>query len=388
MIQTMNKDDNNSCIRDLEIKDAQYIFKIVWSELVAEKGEENLRFPKEIFWLNGAPGAGKGTNTQFIMQQRDITAKPVVISELLKGPEAKKRMDAGILVGDKEVFSLLIRELLDPAYENGVIVDGFPRTQIQVECLKLFYEKITSLRIAGKLGERFIQPRFHIVVLFIDEEESIRRQLYRGQVAQSQNESVRKTDLDPEAAKRRYQTFIEETYNSLRSLKEVFHYHFINAHGSIEEVQNRILDELRYQSSLELAEATFSRLNKLPLASEIIKHARQQLVFRLDDYELNHTALFKKVVDLIESRFMPIIHRHAISGKAVISTEDQLFEDPLALAMLIDVFSERGYQALVDVKQQELPDRIDPQTHKIITRQKRIYRVKLEFKGSNIRRGH
>ncbi|MFT5824873.1 MAG: adenylate kinase, partial [Yoonia sp.] len=54
-------------IPDLEVKDAQIIFQSVWSMLVDELGEENLRFPKEVFWLNGAPGAGKGTNTSFIM---------------------------------------------------------------------------------------------------------------------------------------------------------------------------------------------------------------------------------------------------------------------------------------------------------------------------------
>ena len=52
---------------DLEIKDAQLIFDSSWNDLVEAFGEENLDFPREIFWLNGAPGAGKGTQTRFIM---------------------------------------------------------------------------------------------------------------------------------------------------------------------------------------------------------------------------------------------------------------------------------------------------------------------------------
>ena len=52
---------------DLEIKDAQLIFNRVWAKLEREHGLEKLRFPREIFWLNGAPGAGKGTQTRFIM---------------------------------------------------------------------------------------------------------------------------------------------------------------------------------------------------------------------------------------------------------------------------------------------------------------------------------
>ena len=74
--------DSIQSVHDLEVKDAQIIFNSVWSALEKEIGEENLYFPKEIFWLNGAPGAGKGTNTDFIMKYRDLTAPPLVVSSL------------------------------------------------------------------------------------------------------------------------------------------------------------------------------------------------------------------------------------------------------------------------------------------------------------------
>ena len=106
--------------QDLEVKDAQFIFKSVWTMLVDELGEENLRFPKEIFWLNGAPGAGKGTNTNFIMKFRDLTAPPVVVSELLESPEARKKIDAGMLVGDREVIEIILRKLLEPDTAFGL----------------------------------------------------------------------------------------------------------------------------------------------------------------------------------------------------------------------------------------------------------------------------
>ena len=47
-------------VEDIEVKDAQLIFHSVWHELEKEVGVENLKFPAEIFWLNGAPGAGRG----------------------------------------------------------------------------------------------------------------------------------------------------------------------------------------------------------------------------------------------------------------------------------------------------------------------------------------
>ncbi len=400
---TADAESNNSEIKvlDLEVKDAQIIFNSVWASLEEEFGEEQLRFPKEIFWLNGAPGAGKGTNTDFIMRYRDLTAPPLVVSGLLKSPEAQKMKDAGMLVGDREVIEIMLRKLLDPIYKTGAVVDGFPRTKVQVECVKLLYQKLIDLRLKFKetlLTEHFKKPHFHIVVLFIDEKESVKRQVNRGQEALAHNEEVkesgvgeleelRPTDLDPKAALNRYRTFKEKTYGALKDLREIFFYHFINAHGSLEVVRQRIDEELCYQGSLELDEATYDRISQLPVAMSISKHARQDLVDRLDAYVERQEALFGNVVALIQRDFMPIIERHAISGMAVVNTEDQILHDPDALAMLIDIFSERGYHAIVDLNREEIPDSIDPKTFKIKTRIKLIFRVRVQFKGSDIRRG-
>src|SRR4051812_31165555 len=62
-------------LTDLEIKDAQLIFSSVWQDLEADFGRENLRFPKEIILLGGAPGAGKGTNTNFIARPAGSPAR-------------------------------------------------------------------------------------------------------------------------------------------------------------------------------------------------------------------------------------------------------------------------------------------------------------------------
>src|ERR1039457_5416305 len=113
---------------DLEIKDAQLIFGSIWRELEAEFGHEQMRFPKEIILLGGAPGAGKGTNTAFIANVRGLTCSPIVISSLLNSPEARALKDAGNMVGDRDVIGLVLRELLRTEYHDGVILDGFPRT--------------------------------------------------------------------------------------------------------------------------------------------------------------------------------------------------------------------------------------------------------------------
>src|SRR5215212_8553680 len=96
-------------VNDLEIKDGQLIFESVWQALEADFGRENLRFPKEIILLGGAPGAGKGTNTAFIAKTRSLTCAPIVMSALLDSPGANALKDAGHMVGDREAVGLLLR---------------------------------------------------------------------------------------------------------------------------------------------------------------------------------------------------------------------------------------------------------------------------------------
>jgi len=388
--------------QDLEIKDAHLIFSSVWEALEAEVGREALRFPKEIILLGGAPGSGKGTNTAFILKARGLTCDPIVVSALLDTPEARRIKDAGGMVGDREVISLLFRRLLEPQFRDGVILDGFPRTKVQVECLKLLVERVQTLRrefYHTPLGIHFRQTTIHIMVLFVDEHTSVERQLKRGREVKAHNDEVRRTgvgelmeeratDYDAALARRRYLVFKEQTWEALQSLKEIFHYHFINAQGDITEVERNIINELQYQSTLELDSRTHDILRVIPVASEIVVHARQEMVKRLDAYAFEHGELFARVVTFIDKKIIPIVLRHAISGVAHVNTEEPQLDDPLALAMLIDVFSERGYHAAVDLHRIEVPERVDLETGLIKCRVKKVFRIQIRFHGSEIRRGN
>jgi adenylate kinase len=384
---------------ELEVKDAQLIFSAVWREMEGEFGRSRMRFPRELILLGGAPGAGKGTNSDFIRKVRDIDAPAIVVSKLLDTPEARAIKARGGLVGDREVVSILFRKLLEPEQQNGALLDGFPRTKVQVECLKLLYDEMIALRreFSGTPDViHFKQPIFHIMVLFVDEAESVARQLKRGRQVVAHNEEVarsdvgerweeRATDTSEGLARNRYRVFKEQTYDALVSLKQIFHYHFINAQAPIPEVQDNIVRELEYQSSLELDPDTFDRLRGLPLASEIVRHARQDLVRRLDGYEVQEAETFRRVIDFIETKMMPIVVRHAVSGVASINSEDVLFEDPAALAMLIDVFSERGFHTAVDVTRVGVPLRIDLQTGEIYSQEKKVFRFTVRFRSAEIR---
>ncbi|HZM94439.1 MAG TPA: nucleoside monophosphate kinase [Vicinamibacterales bacterium] len=388
-------------ILDLEVKDARIIFMPIWEDLEAEIGREELRFPKEIILLGGAPGSGKGTQTQFICEARDLTCPPIVMSEMLTTPEMEKIKAQGGMVGDKEVLTVLLRKLLEPTYRDGVVLDGFPRTPVQVEFLKLLVDKINELHnlfANTNLAIYFRRPTIHAMVLFVSESTSIARQLGRGREIAEHNRKVaetgigapielRATDLSEDLVRRRYQVFKEQTWTALTSLRQLYHYHFVNAEGPVADVQANILKELKYQSSLELDPRTFERVRALPLAEELVVHARQELVKRLDGYELEHTQLLSQIVELVATKCMPIIERHALSGRAHVNSEDPIFNEPLAIPMLIDLFSERGYHALVDKTIQLIPERVDLTTGEIKTRTKAVYRIQIYFEASKIRRG-
>ncbi|MFK7736193.1 MAG: nucleoside monophosphate kinase [Pirellulaceae bacterium] len=388
-------------IDNIEVKDAQVIFTNVWNDLETEFGRENLNFSKELILLGGAPGSGKGTNTGFIMRARDLTCKPIVVSSLLNSPEMKQIKNSGGMVGDREVVEAVFRKLLEPEFRDGCVLDGFPRTRVQVECLKMLVQKMNQLyRLYHRTphAAKFRKPTIHVMVLFVDEKTSVDRQLKRGCEIAELNARARAggdpepyeeraTDKDPAAAKRRYRVFKEQTWEALQSLKEVFHYHFVNAQGSVKSVEKNILKELDYQSSLELDPETYDSVRHLPLAHDIAQHARQELVKRMDGYQRDQAELFHRVIKLIEERFIPIVTRHAIPGMAVVNSEEKIFEEPLALAMVIDIFSERGYRAVANINLTDVPTRVNLETGEIIHDRKKVFRFQIRFPGSQIRRG-
>lgn len=380
---------------------AATVFRTAWAAINdrIERGEA--RLPREIIWLGGAPGSGKGTNTPFILRERGIAVPPIVTSDLLASPEMQRIKDAGNLVGDADVVRLLFERLLDPANATGVVVDGFPRTRVQVECVKMLYQRMLDLRAAHRhdaLAALFPKPIFQIVVLYVEEKESVERQLKRGRSIIAHNQRVRETgvgtlleeratDMADEACRKRYRVFMEQTYGVLQSLKQHFHFHVINAQGDLGTVERAIINEFQYQSSLELDDETFDAIHLIPVASEIVIAARQHLVERLEGYQRDHAELFKRVIAVIERDFVPVILLHAMTGLAKITSENELFADQLALGMLVDVLNERGYRTTATVEQRDIPTRIDPATHCITCTRRPRYRFELRFQGSQIRRG-
>ena len=96
------------------------------------------------------------------------------------------------------------------------------------------------------------------------------------------------------ACRRRYDVF-KQHYGTLLRLKQYFPFSLIDAMGSLEACRAQIARELRYQSSLDLDEATYAAIRHLPLAKDLVRMSRQQLVHRLDLYCKRHPDLFTAV---------------------------------------------------------------------------------------------
>ncbi len=115
--------------------------------------------------LLGAPGAGKGTQAQYICKEFGIPQistgdmlRAAVKAETPLGLAAKEVMDAGRLVSDDIIIGLVKERLEQPDCANGCLFDGFPRTIPQAE----------ALRDSGVNID-------HVVEVAVDDEEIIER---------------------------------------------------------------------------------------------------------------------------------------------------------------------------------------------------------------------
>jgi len=95
------------------------------------------------FILLGAPGAGKGTQAQFLTKQFNIPQ--ISTGDMLRaaikagtpmGTMAKEFIDAGKLVTDEIIIGLVKDRIAEADCENGFLLDGFPRTIPQADALK------------------------------------------------------------------------------------------------------------------------------------------------------------------------------------------------------------------------------------------------------------
>jgi adenylate kinase len=201
--------------------------------------------------LLGPPGAGKGTQANFIREKFAIPQ--ISTGDMLRaaraantplGIEAGKIMDAGQLVSDAVIVRLVKERLQQPDCARGYLFDGFPRTIPQAEAMKAASVKID-----------------HVLEIDVPDEEIITRMSGRrvhpasGRVyhvkfnppkAEGKDDAtgeplVQRDDDREETVRKRLDVYRAQTrplieyYKRLGSAK----YHKISGTGSVEEVKRR-----------------------------------------------------------------------------------------------------------------------------------------------------
>ncbi|MEL6376684.1 MAG: adenylate kinase [Pseudomonadota bacterium] len=187
--------------------------------------------------LLGPPGAGKGTQAQMLVDERNMTQ--LSTGDMLReaktsGSEMGKRvaevMDRGDLVTDEIVIGL-IREKIDGEQGGGFIFDGFPRTLAQADALAELLEE------TGETLDAVIEMQ-------VDDDVLVGRIVGRAEEARAAGKPVRADDNE-ESLKIRLMEYYKKTspligyYHAKKQLQS------IDGLGSIDEVKNAIAGVLR-----------------------------------------------------------------------------------------------------------------------------------------------
>jgi adenylate kinase len=186
--------------------------------------------------LFGPPGAGKGTQSEYLIQKYNLVHlstgdifRANIKGETELGKEAKAFMDRGELVPDSLTIALLESEVNKNPDSKGFIFDGFPRTQAQAEALDLFLQSKGSSITC-------------LVALEVEENELKLRLLKRGET------SGRADDVNPEIIQNRINVYNRETTPVADHYRNQNKYKGINGIGTIEEIAERLcsaIDEAR-----------------------------------------------------------------------------------------------------------------------------------------------
>ena len=182
--------------------------------------------------LFGPPGAGKGTQSEKLIEQYSfshISTGDLFRKHLKEGSElgklAQGYMDNGNLVPDEVVIGMVDDKINNTPEAKGFIFDGFPRTVAQAEALEvLLNKKETSIKA--------------MIALEVDEKELVSRLLERGK------SSGRADDQNIEKINTRLKVYKDETIPVAEYYEKQSKLKAINGVGSIEDIFSQISETI------------------------------------------------------------------------------------------------------------------------------------------------
>ncbi|MEE8402832.1 MAG: adenylate kinase [Candidatus Hydrothermarchaeaceae archaeon] len=203
--------------------------------------------------LLGAPGAGKGTQAQKLVDHLNVPQ--ISTGDLLRaavadgtdlGKQANEYMTAGKLVPDEVVIGLIEERLKDDDCKSGFILDGFPRTMAQADKLRettdidavVNIDVDTSILVARLTGRRTCKDCnavFHMVFNPSKEE---------GVCDACGGELYQRADDNEETVSSRVDTYNENTAPLIDYYKDSGKLQNVTGEGAIDEIFQNILNVL------------------------------------------------------------------------------------------------------------------------------------------------
>jgi len=210
--------------------------------------------------LLGGPGAGKGTQAQYITEKFGIPQ--ISTGDMLRaavkagtplGLEAKKIMDAGGLVSDEIILGLVDERLKEADCAKGYLLDGFPRTIPQAEGMKargVDVEHVVEIdvddaEIIKRMSGRRVHPgsgrTYHVI---------FNPPKIEGKDDETGEELIQRDDDQEATVKKRLDIYHEQTeplvqfYSAEAASGTGMQYHKIAGVGGVEEIRDKIFTSL------------------------------------------------------------------------------------------------------------------------------------------------
>ncbi|HTL00025.1 MAG TPA: adenylate kinase [Pseudomonadales bacterium] len=214
--------------------------------------------------LLGPPGAGKGTQAQYVCDAYGIPQ--ISTGDMLRaavkagtplGRQVKKVMDSGALVSDDIIIALVKERIQQPDSANGFLLDGFPRTIVQAQALidaGIALDGVLEIAVPEEeIVKRLSGRRVH------EKSGRVYHVIYNPpKVANRDDETgdplVQRKDDEEATVRERLAVYHRQTfplvdfYSKLAAQKRV-HYAKVEGIGSVDDIREAVLSQLKHFES-------------------------------------------------------------------------------------------------------------------------------------------